>query len=379
LLAALVAVFALAAAWGLPATSGAARPVRIAVMGPMSGEQASTGLDMLRGTQLAAARLNARGGVLGRRVVLVAGDDRADPATGAKVARRLVRSRVSAVIGPFNSAVGLRALPIYRAAGLPIVRLTSATATEGFGVTTQPMVRQIAPVEQGELTGLLHARSVAVLYDPSAYTAAIATQLAGALQGAGVSVPVDAVLSPQASAAQTGEALRAVAAVRPDVTYLAMYGPEAGMIAARMSATPQAYGRCFVDLAAQGPSFVSAAGAAAAGCLNSGVPSAGQLPGGKRYTAAYRARYHRSPGTWGAFAYDSLDLLVAAVERAHRWVGPKLRNTLLHTRGFRGVTGTTTILPASGNRAKPPVVILDIDAAGQYTVDSAWATFAGYL
>ena len=124
-------MFASAAAWGLPATSGAARPVRIAVMGPMSGEQASTGLDMLRGTQLAAARLNARGGVLGRRLVLVAGDDRADPATGAKVARRLVRSGVSAVIGPFNSAVGLRALPIYRAAGLPIVRLTSATATEG--------------------------------------------------------------------------------------------------------------------------------------------------------------------------------------------------------------------------------------------------------
>jgi ABC-type branched-subunit amino acid transport system substrate-binding protein len=60
-------------------------------------------------------------------------------------------------------------------------------------------------------------------------------------------------------------------------------------------------------------------------------------------------------------------------------MGSKLRNALLHTRGFRGVTGTTTILPASGNRAKPPVVILDIDAAGQYTVDSAWATFAGYL
>jgi branched-chain amino acid transport system substrate-binding protein len=364
---------------GLPAASAAARPVRIAVMGPMSGEQASTGLDMLHGTQLAAARLDAHGGVLGRRVVVVAGDDRADPATGAKVARRLVRSGVSAVIGPFNSAVGLQALPILRAAGLPIVRLTSATTTEGFGVTTQPMVRQIAPVEEGELTGVLRARSVAVLYDPSTYTAGIATQLAEALRGAGVSVPVDAVLDPQASAAQTGQALRTVAAARPDVTYLAMYGPQAGMIAARLSATPHAYGRCFVDLAAQGPSFVSAAGAAAAGCLNSGVPSAGQLPGGKPYTSAYRARYHRDPGTWGAFAYDSLNLLAAAVERTHRWAGPQLRNALLHTRGFRGVTGTTTILPASGNRAKPPVVILDIDAAGQYTIDSAWASFAGYF
>jgi branched-chain amino acid transport system substrate-binding protein len=352
--------------------------VRIAVMGPMSGEEASTGLDMLRGTQLAAARLNAHGGVLRRRIVLVPGDDRADPATGAKVARRLVHSRVSAVIGPFNSSVGLLALPIYRAAGLPIVRLTSATATEGFGVTTQPMVTQIAPVEQGELTGVLHARSVAVLYDPSTYTSAIATQLAGALQGAGVSVPVHTVLDPHASTAQVDQALQAVAGARPDVTYLAMYGPQAGAIVARMAATPRSYGRCFVDLAAQGPTFVSAAGTAAAGCLNSGVPSAGQLPGGKRYTAAYRARFHVAPGTWGAFAYDSLDMLAAAVERTHRWAGPKLLGALQHTRAFRGVTGTTTILPASGNRAKPPVVILDIGASGQYTVDSAWAGFAGY-
>jgi ABC-type branched-subunit amino acid transport system substrate-binding protein len=354
-------------------------PVRIAVEGPMSGEEASTGLDMLRGAQLAARKLNAHGGVLRRRVVVVAGDDRGDPATGAKVARRLLSSAVSAVIGPFNSSVGLRALPLYGAAGLPIVRLTSATATEGFGVTTQPMVTQIAPVEEAELTGVLHARSVAVLYDPSTYTAAISSQLAGALQGAGVRVPVDAVLDPSASAAQVGQVLQTVAAARPEVTYLAMYGPQAGMIAARLAATPGAYGRCFVDLAAQGPSFSSAAGAAATGCLNSGVPSAGQLPGGKGYTTAYRARFHASPGTWGPFAYDSLNLLAAAVEHAHRWKGPRLLGALSHTRGFRCVTGTTTILPASGNRAKPPVVILDIDAAGHYTVDSAWASFAGYL
>ena len=345
----------------------------------MSGEEASTGLDMLRGAKLAAARLNASGGVLGQRVVLVPGDDGADPATGAKVARRLVRSGVSAVVGPFNSSVGLQALPLFRAAGLPIVRLTSATATEGFGVTTQPMISQIAPVEQAELTGVLHAHTVAVLYDPSTYTSAIATQLAGSLQGAGVSVPVQTVLDPHASSAQVDQALQAVAATRPDVTYLAMYGPQAGAIASRLAAAPGAYGRCFVDLAAQGPTFVSAAGVSAARCLNSGVPSAAQLPGGKRYTAAYRARFHIAPGTWGAFAYDSLDMLAAAVERTHRWAGAKLRSALQHTRGFHGVTGTTTILPASGNRAKPPVVILDIDAAGHYTVDSTWASFAGYL
>jgi ABC-type branched-subunit amino acid transport system substrate-binding protein len=355
------------------------RTVRIAVEGPMSGDQASTGRDMLRGAQLAAARLNSHGGILGSRVVLVPGDDKADPATGAKVARRLVRSGVSAVIGPFNSAVGLLALPIYRAAGLPILRLTSATATQGFGVTTQPMVVQDAPVDDAELADVLHAHSVAVLHDPSTYTAGIASELVGELRRGGISVPVYSSLKPDAGAAQRDQVLQRVRAASPDVTYLAMYGPQAGAIVKSMAAMPGAYGRCFVDLAAQGPAFVSAAGVAAASqCVSSGVPNAAELPRAKRYRADYHARFHRNPGTWGPFVYDSLDMLAAAAKRTHQLSGPKLRRALQHTRGFLGVTGTITIEPKTGNRAKPPVVILDINSAGHYTIDPAWAAFAGY-
>jgi ABC-type branched-subunit amino acid transport system substrate-binding protein len=71
-------------------------------------------------------------------------------------------------------------------------------------------------------------------------------------------------------------------------------------------------------------------------------------------------------------------MLVAAVERTHRFSGAKLLGALQHTRGFRGATGTTTIVPSSGNRANPPVVILDVSAGGRYTVNRAWAKFAGY-
>jgi ABC-type branched-subunit amino acid transport system substrate-binding protein len=158
-----------------------------------------------------------------------------------------------------------------------------------------------------------------------------------------------------------------------------MYGPQAGKVAARLAAMPGAYGRCFVDLAAQGPSFVSAAGVAAASrCVSSGVPNAAELPAAKAYRAAYHARFHRNPGTWGPFVYDSLNMLAAAAKRTHRLSGPKLRHTLQHTRGFKGVTGTITIEPKTGNRAKPPVVILDINTAGHYTIDPSWAAYAGY-
>jgi branched-chain amino acid transport system substrate-binding protein len=59
----------------------------IGVESPQTGDQASNGMDMLRGAQLAVRQVNAAGGVLGRHVRIVALDDQAD--------RRSVRPRRS--------------------------------------------------------------------------------------------------------------------------------------------------------------------------------------------------------------------------------------------------------------------------------------------
>jgi branched-chain amino acid transport system substrate-binding protein len=45
-----------------------AEPLRIGLEAPLSGEQAVTGEDMLRGAQLAADEINAEGGVDGRQI-----------------------------------------------------------------------------------------------------------------------------------------------------------------------------------------------------------------------------------------------------------------------------------------------------------------------
>jgi len=358
-----------------PPASG---PLTVAVEGPMTGAQASTGQDMLRGAQLAAARLNAHGGVLGRTVRVQPVDDKADAATGKAAARKAVSRGIAAVVGPFNSSVGVTALPVYRAAGASILRMTSATDTEGFGITTQPMVTQIAPVEAAALIHTLGAHSVDVIYDPSTYTAGIATQLATLLQGQGVTLPVDQTLPATASTDQITATAADAAAHPADVVYLAMYGPEAGRMAKALYDQHVA-GRCFVDLAAQGPSFVQTAGtAAASACLNSGVPSATQLPEGPSYAAAYRAKFHRAPGTWGAFVYDSVDIWAAAAKASHQAFGSKIRAAVAKTTGFSGVTGITTAEPSTGNRDNPPVVVLDITPAGAYAVDKTWATTTGY-
>src|SRR3954468_19136747 len=94
----------------------AAPPITIAVEAPISGPQASNGVDILRGAQLAVRQVNARGGLLGRRVVLVRGDDRGDASRAKATARKVIARHPVAVIGPYNSSVGLANLSLYRRA-----------------------------------------------------------------------------------------------------------------------------------------------------------------------------------------------------------------------------------------------------------------------
>ncbi len=343
----------------------------IAVQGPMTGPQASTGIDMARGAQLAVAAINNSGGVVGVKLQLVTADDAADPSTGAAVAHQMVARHVFAVIGPFNSSVGLVSLPIYKAAGIPVVRLTSADSTAGFGITDQPMASQVAPVEAVALRLLTPARRVAVVYDTSAYTAGIASALASLLAQQGRPVVADVgVASDQGDPAST---MATVAAARPDVVYIAAYGAQAGRLAvAAREQVPAA--RCFVDMAAQGTDFVAAATVPVARtCLSSGVPPTDQMTGAAGYTAEYQAAYHQAPGTWGAFTFDAVGLIAGAVHAAEGWTQPAVVGALGLTGGTAGITGAINIQPVTGDRVDVPVVILDVDAAGDYTIDRQWA------
>lgn len=365
----------MAAVWSSPSSAAPAKkftPGLIAVDAPLTGSQSSTGIDMWRGAQLAATQINASGGVDGVKIKLVKADDKATAATGVTVARKMIAQKVFGVVGPFNSSVGVANLPIYKRAGLPIVRLTSAASTQGFGATTQPMDVQVAPVEATEITQVLHATRVAIIYDTSTYTSGIATQLRGLLTTTG-HAPV-AFQSIKEGQTNFKKALSAAAAAKPDLLYIAAYGKEAGLLALGASQM-NVSGTCFVDLAAQGPDFVTAATTPVAQkCLNSGVPSAEQFAGAAEYVSDYNSTFHAQPGTWGTFTYDSLEILAQAVRDAGSWSQAAVRSKLSNTTAYPGITGTITIQPKTGNRLNTPVVMLDIDASGNYVVDPTWAT-----
>jgi len=73
-------------------------PLRIGCPLPLTGPFAALAADMQRGAQLAEAELNARGGVMGRKVEVLFRDDQLKPAVGAQRTKELIENDKCAFI-----------------------------------------------------------------------------------------------------------------------------------------------------------------------------------------------------------------------------------------------------------------------------------------
>ncbi|MFM8303032.1 MAG: branched-chain amino acid ABC transporter substrate-binding protein [Actinomycetota bacterium] len=375
----LAAVLVAAAALGgtlTPVAGAADAPIRIGLEGPLSGDQKAIGTGMLKGAQLAASQVNARGGIGGRKVEIVAIDDAADPKVGVAAAKKAIARGLDGVVGPYNSGVGAETLPLYISAGLVPIRLTSADSTNGLGLTLQPMTYQIAPVAADALTTWLGARTVGIIYDDTTlYTQTVAAALQSELQSAGVTITAFAPIEPGAKSYTS--TIDQVAATKPDVIYLAAYYPEAGLMAKEMQAA-KVSAQCLADYGAYSTGFIETAGKKAAqACPVVGVPAPNEFSGAKRYVAAYAKKFGDAPGVWSPYTYDSVNFLLAGVKEVGGFTTAALSSALTQLTGFSGWTGPVTIDPATGNREPATVVVLETDKAGEFRIDQDWATAVG--
>jgi len=102
--------------------------IKIGVAQPLSGPLSALGKDLLNGVQLAVNELNkANFSIEGKRVTLevMSVDDKADAATGKAVAQQLVDAGVVAVVGHLNSGVSIETAPIYAAAGIAQIAIST--------------------------------------------------------------------------------------------------------------------------------------------------------------------------------------------------------------------------------------------------------------
>src|SRR5262249_55566800 len=95
----------LAPGLGPPLAGNASAQGQLGVAGPITGGSAAFGAQLKNGVEQAVEDINAAGGILGQKIQVFVGDDRADPKEGVSVANKFVGDGVKFVVGHFNSGV----------------------------------------------------------------------------------------------------------------------------------------------------------------------------------------------------------------------------------------------------------------------------------
>jgi ABC-type branched-subunit amino acid transport system substrate-binding protein len=78
--------------------------------------------------------------------------------------------------------------------------------------------------------------------------------------------------------------------------------------------------------------------------------------------------FHKQPGVWGTFTYDSARILFAAINRARSYALSAVERRLRRTRNFLGATGPITINPKNGLRTNVPVSILRVNDRKRFVI-----------
>ncbi|MFG1221348.1 ABC transporter substrate-binding protein [Xanthobacter autotrophicus DSM 597] len=125
-------------------TAFAADTIKIGVNEPLTGAFAASGTYVVNGAKIAADEINAKGGILGKKVELVIEDNKSNPTEAASVAEKLITSdKVPVLMGAWGSSLTLATMPKLEEYSVPMLVETSSSGK----ITTSgnPFIFRISP------------------------------------------------------------------------------------------------------------------------------------------------------------------------------------------------------------------------------------------
>lgn len=109
---------------------------------PDTGPAAAPAIWQRWGYQLALDEANAAGGVLGKKIEMLAYDNRCNPSEAVNVANKLIEAKVVAIVGAHCSSATLATMPLIAAAKIPLVD----------GIASSPKITDLSGVGGNEWT-----------------------------------------------------------------------------------------------------------------------------------------------------------------------------------------------------------------------------------
>jgi branched-chain amino acid transport system substrate-binding protein len=335
--------------------------IKVGEFASLTGKEAAWGRSSDNGTQLAVDEVNAAGGVLGKKLQLIAEDDQSKESEAATVVHKLIsRDNVVAVLGEVASGRSLAAGPICEDSKVPMISPSStnpkvtATGNYIFRVCfTDPFQGKLL-ADFGRKT--LKANKVAVLSDVgAAYSVGLAQYFREAFLASGGTIVADQKYN---SGDKDFKAqLTAIKAANPDAIFVPGYYTEVGLIvlqARQLGIELPLFGGDGWE--AQELIQIAGADALRNTFYSTHFSAIKETPEVQKFVKAYQAKFKgETPDAMAALGYDSVLILVDAIKRAGTTDGPKVRDALATT-DVVGATGRTK-LDAQRNPAKAAVII----------------------
>jgi branched-chain amino acid transport system substrate-binding protein len=349
----------------LPAPS--LSPIRIGVIYSLTGPQAPLDAPSLDGARLAVDRINAAGGLLGRRVELLEWDGQSDPAVARYAAQDLVDANSVAIVGLSDTDEVLAAAPVAAHAGIPFItsgatspllpaRVPRWLFLACFGDNAQAAAGAQFAVQQ------LHARTAAVLYDTnSEYTRELQKYFVESFRAQGGSILLrrgfrdDAsdvstlLLRPDEQGTSSGKAKKgsgkrsAARRTHADLIYVAAGPGDAATLVRKLRAA--GYRQPIMGGDSHDDDALVAAAEATGGHVwfttHAALGISHEPTSVSEFTTAYRLAYGHPPeNAFAGLGFDTVNLVAQAIATAKTTAPDALRLALLQTHAFSGVTGT---------------------------------------
>lgn len=335
--------------------------IRIAVAGPFTGNAAAFGEMIKKGATLKADTINAAGGIHGRPIELVWGDDVGDPKEASTVATKFATDRsIVAVIGHFNSSCSLAGKPIYKREG--VVELSPGSTNVNVCIGSEWTFRNVYRDDfQGQFLARyvrqrLNLKRVAVFYDNDDYGTGLKNAFLEEAQKQGIEIVTTAAYTRET--VDFKPELSNIKALNPDALFVSGLYNEAALIT--LQARQQ--GLTMQLLGADGvfsPGYVQVAGKAAEGTLIT-TPFLFDAGGkdAQEVLKKFKEKYKEDPDCWAALTYDAVGILADAIAK----VGPDRKAIRDHLasmtspdKAYPGITGRT-YFDANGDCVKPAYV-----------------------
>jgi len=331
-----VAMAAIAAFAASPALAQG-KTFTVGVPLPLTGAEAKFGEMEKQAYEMAAAEINAKGGVKGSKLVLDIQDSGGKPETATAIVEKFITiDKYPIVVGEYTSQCSYAVAGVAEKYKVPYLVVTGAADK----ITQQgwKYVFRLNPPSSLYNQGLFglwgqvgKPKTIALLYENTDFGTSTSKAMKDYCDANGIQVVLNEGY--QAGAVDFKPILQKVKSLRPDVIYMVSYLMDASLLmrqSKELDINPQAFigGAAGFTL----PEFLQNAADASEDAL-SGTLWTPQVkyPGAKAFFDNFKAKYSKDPDYHGAEAYAATYVLADVLKRARSWTPDDLRAALSDT------------------------------------------------